>query len=322
MDKESPAFQITVVIYDLSFHHIEFQTHCDVGDTSNNPGFHVGRIARESLTAKALIFFSGCLFHFFHKWSKSFEPMATNSIHCLPVHILRLVLCQLDTIRSLGCAILSHSLFYVAFNEDSHTVVIEILALQIDLRLLPFARAVQEADAVDNSDPATVETFLEDRLDERNPDAGDWSRLRSYQLSIPIAAAISKLHTIVDYFTDDFASRTLPYCEPPLGIRHRKRYPSLAESYRIQRALYRFQLYCSLFFRNASDLAPNSDRRQKIEFILHMGFFHYFSSWENEQLACMHDYLEKVLSDGKLLDKQSKQQFLLTVPSVRRGRYP
>jgi hypothetical protein len=56
--------------------------------------------------------------------------------------------------------------------------------------------------------------------------------------------------------------------------------------------MYRYLLYCNLF-RSDTPL----DRGLESPITLY--FFQKFSPWVNEQLACVHDYFERVLSRGE-----------------------
>ena len=57
------------------------------------------------------------------------------------------------------------------------------------------------------------------------------------------------------------------------------------EMSRVQRGFYRFEVYCNLF------CDPEVFRAGEIGDL----FFSKFSHWENEQLACVHDYLSEVV---------------------------
>lgn len=61
---------------------------------------------------------------------------------------------------------------------------------------------------------------------------------------------------------------------------------------RIQRAFYRFEVYCNLFQN-----PERFDFREQRDI-----FFLKFSDWENEQLACMYDYLFRVICPGTIFD--------------------
>ena len=59
--------------------------------------------------------------------------------------------------------------------------------------------------------------------------------------------------------------------------------------YRIERSFYTFEIYCSLFGKSRSRLSLNDQLDL---------FFNRFAPWENEQLACVHDFLLDELKPG------------------------
>ncbi|KAI0385011.1 hypothetical protein F5Y04DRAFT_292552 [Hypomontagnella monticulosa] len=61
--------------------------------------------------------------------------------------------------------------------------------------------------------------------------------------------------------------------------------PNRQEIVRVERALYRFQLYCNLFREGE----PDHQKQRDV-------YFSYFSAWENEQLACVHDLLVRMVA--------------------------
>ncbi|ERF75892.1 hypothetical protein EPUS_01258 [Endocarpon pusillum Z07020] len=93
------------------------------------------------------------------------------------------------------------------------------------------------------------------------------------------AFAVSNLHSCVEYWGEKFVTEmfntasTFAYIDaPPAGPL------SQNEKNRIQRALYRFEVY--------QNLCRDSDVRENRGLLICK-----FSDCENEQLACVHDYL-------------------------------
>jgi len=101
--------------------------------------------------------------------------------------------------------------------------------------------------------------------------------------TISKALSISEFHRHVHFFAADFASSAL--ATTPQAQATPK------ELCRIQRTLYRFELYCNSVGRsNACEFEYFSEEEQRGY------FFARFPPWENEQLACVHDYLFEQLS--------------------------
>lgn len=242
----------------------------------------------------------------------------------LPLHLLSMVLAQLDSMQSMGSAIVSHSLFYDAFNDDTKRIVRSILRNQIPPELICYAEATFKAQFVDNDDGKEVSILLRSafksfdyELDSvpfqhwrlewifdyplrrtgvpKDSRRGQDNQSYSSMGAISIANTISKTYGHVKYFCECFVRDRLPLMQKLMGHPQDSR-PSQMEFFRIRRALYRFQLYCNLNFRDVVDFHPGRWVREKRNFRMGRYFFNPFSPWVNEQLACVHDYLEEVLS--------------------------
>lgn len=245
----------------------------------------------------------------------------------LPLHLVSVVLSQLDSMQSLGSAILSHTLFYHSFCDDKKHIVRRILRSQIPCELVHYAEAAFKAKFVDNDNFRDVRILLESafkRLDIKHngmlgqdwcldwifnedrggtgvPNATDRGQDTPFYGSvdtISIASTISKTHWLVEYFCRCFLRERLPLMRELMGRPFDPEgvCPSQVELFRIKRALYRYQIYCNLIFRSQIDFHPGRWVRQNRNSYLKEHFFHPFPPWVNEQLCCIHDYLEDVLS--------------------------
>ncbi len=106
---------------------------------------------------------------------------------------------------------------------------------------------------------------------------------------------LDSMHAMVEWFTRDFARDTLPLVGKELGLeRPGEMVLSADETFRIHRAMYRFQMYCNLFYKSP----PATAQEWWFGLGLRKYFFGRYSPWVNEQLACIHDYFERVLSRG------------------------
>lgn len=213
---------------------------------------------------------------------------------------------KLDSMQTLGSAILSHPTFYAAFNEDAHSIIRSILMSQMGFqtRTLYYAIAAYEASLVDYKNHAEVKAFLHDRFVLLSQDANFDFEAHTSDIKPNVAAALSKTQVIVNYFTNGFINDTLPRCLAELDIRASENLQDCSdrEIFRIQRALYRYQTHCSLSFRSIDDLVDEFHSYYEFDninhevFMVRKPFFFSHSAWENEQLACVLDYLESVLS--------------------------
>ncbi|MCJ1402995.1 hypothetical protein MMC11_006217 [Xylographa trunciseda] len=109
--------------------------------------------------------------------------------------------------------------------------------------------------------------------------------------TLPDTLAIGNLYTQIQFFVADFAS--CGFAKQGFGTINAPSYLgpfSSTERRRIERAFYRFELYCNLFReRKYGDDRFSPEEQRDI-------FFASYTPWENEQLACIHDYLFDRLS--------------------------
>lgn len=204
--------------------------------------------------------------------------------------------------QALGSAILSNSVLYAAYKDHMRGIIQSIIRRQIPTILMRYACNAYEASRVDREDEHAVYNLS--GWDMRRAPLEEW--LHQWEqdpnsTSAAVAASLSRTHSVVRYFCRLFFKDT---CTLPLNSElfgtscHRSTKPSAEERYRVYRALYRFQIYCNLGFRTDDDLQPDVDWARTFRHARNTTLFRSFSPWVNEQLACMHDYLERVLSRG------------------------
>ncbi|KAH6651332.1 hypothetical protein F5144DRAFT_559149 [Chaetomium tenue] len=227
--------------------------------------------------------------------------MPTHPFLRMPLHLLSLVLSQLDSTPSLASAIFSHSSFYAAFYEDRDRIIRAILRRQISPEIEPYAFAAYlAATTLGRSDPEEISEFLYQhvaRVFERgaSTEATSVEDLvgKSGPINLSRANTLSRTHTIVNYFTRGFIRDTRTLASKELGLKlEGTAAASSDEVFRINRAIYRYLLYCNLF-RQPYDKYVNRAGSP-----LRFYFFRLFAPWVNEQLACVHDYFERVLSQA------------------------
>lgn len=233
----------------------------------------------------------------------------SSSIIILPIELLQLILSYLPDITSLQAAVSSHPAFYDAFRMGRSMVVTEILTRLVTVELLPEAVAVFEAWC---RWPCTREDCREvmDRFVEmhKNKEKSRGFLVVPAPLSLYEASAFQRVHQDVSFFAERFAlsaldalqqlstsSSTTTAVWQPAPV-------SPLEWRRIQRAFYRFHLYCLLcrqldldYQREgpaASAAAERSLLPCQVEY-----FVQRFSPCEREQIACVCDFLFEVLEE-------------------------
>lgn len=241
------------------------------------------------------------------------DAMALSNLLQMPLHLIAKVLVELECMRSVGSAILSHPIMYAAFKEYPKTVIYRILLKQVPRELIAYAvlayntswrgyRGPQEMRRLIHSALRCVEGMSNDEID-----LWLWGAMERMGFNPATVSSLSKIHTLVEHFTRRYLKDTLPIASRDLFRRQsptNARRPSETEVFRIRRGFYRFQIYCNLVRMANNDTEHSLLARQ---------FFLRWSPWVNEQLACIHDHLEGVLSEGAQLTTRERN-FSLTGP--------
>lgn len=212
---------------------------------------------------------------------ESHSSNAKSPFETLPLEAKQAVMRALPDVESLKWLVLSCSSLYHAFRDAESWITTRVLLNEVDLDVLPETVVVLESTRNRSWTRQGIIDFTSQHLTRRMPPPKSWT--------LADALSISKLHSHVHYFATDFACKCLGIQAQERGVQQSS--PSQLEIARFERTLYRFEMYCNLFgdFRNPI-LSVNEQRE-----IL----FSRFSPCENEQLACIHDYLYGKVSPGK-----------------------
>ena len=199
-----------------------------------------------------------------------------------PTELKQCLLSALPDIHSLRSMTLSCSSFYHAYKSAESLITSQVFQNQFEVEVLPEAVTALKSSRVLFSTRPHILDFSHGLLRSRTAPTESWT--------LSAALPLSKLQLSVEYFATGFIAETLnkssalDYIDnapPPWPV-------SRAERNRIHRAFYRFEIYCNLF--REFKLFRNDDQGQV--------FFSRFSYWENEQLACVHDYLFRAVCPG------------------------
>ncbi|KAI0426620.1 hypothetical protein F5Y09DRAFT_318433 [Xylaria sp. FL1042] len=200
-----------------------------------------------------------------------------GAIEGLPPELVCMALSALPDVESLKVAVLSCPLFYDAFRNAETSITTHVLFNQIDASVLPEAMAAFESSCLrpldkkrPNPNRDATMNFVTQNLRQRSTPPRNWLLKR--------ALPLGRLHSCVEELAKQFAEAALPES----STTHQERC-------RIQRALYRFEIYCNLFRElNLEESIIYADQSNL--------FFAKFAPWENEQLGCIHDFLVRAVS--------------------------
>lgn len=214
---------------------------------------------------------------------------------------------QLADVSSLHSVILTCSSFRCTFLNAESLILNTILEKRTHPSAAFDALAVHEASKLGPTNETwskkAVQLIMSLYDDNR-------SALWSHVWCLREALEFERLNDIVHYLTNEFISSALSV--KPVGIGPDSQATScqagsFAEVGRIQRTIYRYELYCNLF-RMRKPVTSRGVRGQllPVEPVdgfraqeKHDTFFAKFTAWENEQLACVRDFLMARISIRK-----------------------
>ena len=211
------------------------------------------------------------------------KASTSHSLALLPTELAQTILSLLPDSFTLRALVLSASPFYRAFLTAQNLILNAVLHNEFSEGVLPDTMAARMSSYVRPRNEKEIEEFLSQYQPELQPLPESWSLSDSLKLS--------RISRSVRYFTDDYAAALV--VNPVTGIQDEQPMPlTRTEMVRIERALYRFEVFCNLFRRTdiMSSIMPGDLEEQQ-----HL-FLRKFAPWENEQLGCIYHYLWSCLS--------------------------
>ncbi len=206
-----------------------------------------------------------------------------NSLALLPTEMKQAILISLPDVTSLCATILTCSSLYHAFLDSESFILSIVLRNQITPSLMNNALA----------------TFQSSKNGLNRMQADDLIMLyisrAKYSLPFTLreALALAEMHGYVEFFAEQFAKSALSRWSSSDSA-------SPSEMLRIKRSLYRFEFCCNTFKSSLWQYHWSCRDDFKMSVANGQGGHHFrgFAPWENEQLACIRDYLYGVIVDG------------------------
>ena len=213
-----------------------------------------------------------------------------NSLALLPTEMKQAILISLPDVTSLCATILTCSSLYHAFLDSESFIVGMVLQNQITPSLMDNALA----------------TFQSSKNGLNRMQADDLIMLyisrAKYSLPFTLreALALAEMHGYVEFFAEQFAKSALSHCPMIDRPKSSSDSASPSEMLRIKRSLYRFEFCCNIFKSSLWQHHWSCRDDFKMSVANGQGGHHFrgFAPWENEQLACIRDYLHGVIVDG------------------------
>jgi len=192
----------------------------------------------------------------------------------LPTEVQQALLSASTDVYSLRSLVLSCSTLYHCFKGTESLIIHQVLLNEIGISVLPEAVLALRSP---RRPPKYDKEFQNYFLVTRQIPPKTWK--------LSEAMHMSRTAFYVQFFAADFIER-VRYKWPDDVV-----FPSQAETERVERAFYRFEIYCTMFRYGQANYRFHISEQRRL-------FFSHFSPWENEQLACIHDYLARLVAPG------------------------
>lgn len=200
----------------------------------------------------------------------------------LPVELQSEILQRLPDLLSLDAIVHASPSYHKAYVARRKSILAKVVTRDVGLDTLFEAHAIATALTTNRKDGLEIRGFLENfRTTRRKSAAVSFERF-----PLPHIAILSQVQYAVRFAMKDFCQATLS--RHPLssakeeGIRPLSTY----ETRRISRALYRFELFCTIFSQ------PGFKVKQQLDCMdMCHHFLNQFPPWEVEEIACIRDYI-------------------------------
>lgn len=206
------------------------------------------------------------------------RSQASSPWGVFPHDIWCIIFGEISDVPTLAALALSNSTLHKTFMTNASSFSFAALSKEIPAAIFPEATAAWSSSDIEPWSKDRVLDFLQHYHANREAQISQfWTLAKARQ--------VSKLYRCSRLFASEF-------CASVLSSRPR-RPPSRLEVNRIERSFLRFELYGNLF-RNQWPSQESGHRFHPEE--QREIYFRYYAAWENEQLACVHDYLFRRLS--------------------------
>lgn len=207
------------------------------------------------------------------------------TLDSLPLEIIQIIFSHIPNIPTLEAFKVTSTCIYNVYLTFKGTIKWDVILNEINADVLPDALLVQDSAEFTIESHDDQSEFCERYKCLRSDTdlCEHWTRSDWIELA--------KIYEPVQYFTDAYiASLTENQIAEELETSTFR----TSERSRISRALCRFQVYCNLFGAEEILQRPDEEIRRDM-------FFRKFAPWENEQFACIYEFLLRHLSIGKAI---------------------
>lgn len=217
------------------------------------------------------------------------------SLEQLPVELQQLILSHAPTLSSLSALVHASPQLHRVYVENRTPILRSVLAQVLDGMLVDALGAYHSGNEFFQRvrEESLLWAFIEEYESKYTTTATDWMAALSSEEIIHL----HHFHTsIIEPLTDRYVSWALASLPIPSTNEQTRKQPlSNTERCRIQRAMYRLQVFCNV----CSSLRGGYSSREMIEKdVNRLRVLSIFPAWEIEEILCFHRFAEDMHSSG------------------------
>lgn len=217
------------------------------------------------------------------------------SLEELPVELQQLIMSQAPTLSSLGALVRASPQLHRVYVENRAQILRSVLAQVLNGMLVDALGAYHSGKESFQQvrEESLLWAFVEEYESKYTTTATDWMAALSSEDII----RLHHFHTsIIEPLTDRYATWALAELPIPLTDEQTRKQPlSNTERCRIQRAMYRLQVFCNV----CGSLGQGRSPRERIEKnVDRLRVLSTFPAWEIEEILCFHRFAEEM--NGKV----------------------
>lgn len=216
-----------------------------------------------------------------------------SPIKGLPFELICMILWNVSGVHALQAARQSSPVFYRVIPNLNEGIVRRVFFNHVHPSILPEANVALAASRIQNTprgEDVDLKTFA---LLLAYETQGPIEQILISGWSLRDAIEVGQLHCAVDIFTRRFITKAL---HSRSGSYESAAPVTRLERLRIERAFYRFEIYCNMFRPASSNYGGRDTFRSPEKY----AYFRHYEPWEVEQIGCIHDFLVRTIEPGKL----------------------
>lgn len=192
------------------------------------------------------------------------------------------ILQKLACLPSLDAIVHASPFYHRAYMARRQSILAKVISRDIGTDVLFEAQALALALKINKKDGSEIRDFFEDYKNRRR----EPTSVSLESVPLPDTVILSQVQYAVRFAVKDFCQATIS--RHPMSREKAQDITPLTtnEAQRINRAFYRFEIFCTIFRNQGFNVRPGLDCMD----MCHL-FLNQFPPWEVEEIACVRDYI-------------------------------